>query len=117
LGDGDEPRWRVREERGGGIGSERFGSWLDGGCVVCGRELRLWGRVSNNWWYRGRDGFANTVDRKLAVSVIWRNFRKGMLISVHRLIAGLVRKAPVAILSAEFCTGSRRFSWEEGASP
>jgi len=57
------------------------------------------------------------VDRKLAVSVIQRNFRGGMPVSAHRVIARLVRKAPVAILSAEFCTSSKRFSWEEGASP
>jgi len=57
------------------------------------------------------------VDRTLAVSIIRQNFRGGMLVSAHRLIAGLVRKDSVAILSAEFCTGSRRFSWEGGASP
>jgi len=65
----------------------------------------------------GQDGFDAIVDKKLAVNDIWRNFRGGMPVSAHRLIAGLVRKAPVAILSAEFCTGSRRFSWEGGASP
>ena len=47
------------------------------------------------------------MDRKLAVRVIQRSFRGGMPVSAHRLIAGLVRKAPVAILSAEFCTVSR----------
>jgi len=61
--------------------------------------------------------FDATVDRKLSLSVIRWNFRGEMPVSVHRLIAGLVRKAPLAILSAEFCTGSRRFSWEGGANP
>jgi len=49
--------------------------------------------------------------------VIWRDFRGGIPVSAHRLIAGLVQKAPVAILSAELCIASRRFSWEGGASP
>ena len=49
----------------------------------------------------GRDGFAITVDRKLAVSVIRRNFRGGMPVSAHRLTAKLVPKAPVAILRGE----------------
>jgi len=57
------------------------------------------------------------VDRTLAVSNIRRNFRGEMPVSAHRLIAGLVWKTPVAILSAEFYTGSKRFSWEGGASP
>jgi len=57
------------------------------------------------------------VDRKLAVSVIRRNFTGGMPVSAHRFIVGLIRKAPMAILSAEFCTGLRRLSWEGGASP
>jgi len=51
---------------------------------------------------KGRNGFVVTVDRKLAVIVIRRNFRGGMPVSAHKVIAGLVRKAPVAILSAEF---------------
>ena len=51
---------------------------------------------------RSRDGFEANMDRKLAVSDIRRNFRGGMPVWAHRLIAGLVRKAPVAILSAEF---------------
>ena len=65
---------------------------------------------------RDRDGFDATVDKKLAVSDIRRNFRGGMPVSAYRFIAGLVRKARVAILSAEFFTGSRRFSWKGGAS-
>ena len=36
-----------------------------------------------------------------------------MLVSEHRLMAGLVRKAPVATRSAKFCIGSSSFSWEE----
>jgi len=56
----------------------------------------------NNCWWRGRDGFDATVDRKLAVSDTGRNIREGMPVLAHRFIAGLVRKAPVAILGAEF---------------
>ena len=46
------------------------------------------------------------MNRKLAVSDIHRNFRGGIPVSAHRLIAGLVREAAVAILSAEFHRGT-----------
>jgi len=39
-------------------------------------------------------------------------------VSAHRLMTGLVRKAPpVAIRSAAFCIGSSSFRWERGARP
>jgi len=40
-----------------------------------------------------------------------------MPVSAHRLLAGLVRKAPVAIRRVEFCIGSRRLNCEWGARP
>jgi len=54
------------------------------------------------WGELDRDGIDATVDRKLAVSDIRRNFRGRMPVSTHKLIAGLVQKASVAILSSEF---------------
>ena len=38
----------------------------------------------------------------------------GMLVSAHRLPAGLVRKAPMAKRKAEFCIGSKSFNQIRG---
>lgn len=73
--------------------------------------------VLKSSWCRCVFGRHRMDEIKEADNASLRKCRGGRPASAHRLIWGLVRKAPVHIRMTEFWMGSRRASWDFGARP